>query len=77
MSKKNKHKYQYAAAVAPVSSEVMAASEHEHAAEYRFVRNDLIRLLIVNLVFLAAMLALYFTNQKSHYLEQWFSRIHF
>jgi hypothetical protein len=46
-----------------------------HAAEYRIIRNDLIRVAVVNLIFLAAVLIVYFTNRQSNYLEQIYSRL--
>ena len=45
------------------------------AAEYKIIRWDLLRVLIVNIIFLAAVLTLYYTNQNSGYLESWFSNI--
>ena len=44
-------------------------------AEYKIIRHDLLRVVILNLIFLAGMLALYYTNQRSQYLEAWFSKI--
>lgn len=46
-----------------------------HAAEYRIIKHDLIRVIILNTIYLAGALALYYTNQKSHYLERWFGNI--
>ena len=46
-----------------------------HDAEYFVIRHDLLRVLILNVVYLVAILALYFTNLKSHYLEAWFSKL--
>lgn len=46
---------------------------HEH--EYKIIKRDLIRLLILNCAYLAALLALYFSNQKTHFLENWFARL--
>ena len=46
--------------------------DQSHAAEYLIIRNDLIRLVVLNTIFLVGMLALYYTNSRSHYLEQWF-----
>jgi len=46
-----------------------------HDAEYAIIRKDLVRVLILNAIYLAAILALYFTNQKTQYLEHWFSKI--
>ena len=46
-----------------------------HADEYQIIKHDLIKVLILNLFYLSAVLALYFTNLKSHYLEIWFAKI--
>ncbi len=43
-----------------------------HAAEYKIIRRDLVRVVILNVVYLAGILALFFSNQKSHFLENWF-----
>ena len=47
----------------------------EHAAEYRIIRHDLIKVIVLNALYLAGMLALYYSNKQSGYLEQWFSRV--
>ncbi len=72
MSKKNKHKYQDSGA----SVSAVQALAVEHIEEYRFVQKDLVRLLIVNAIFLAALLVVYFTNQNQHYLERLFGNVH-
>jgi len=46
-----------------------------HQAEYAIIRKDLIKVLILNAVYLAALLALYFTDRRTQFLEHWFSRI--
>ena len=51
------------------------AGSNELVAEYHIIRHDLIRVVVVNLVFLAAVLALYYTNLHSGYLERWFDKI--
>lgn len=45
------------------------------AAEYKIIGHDLSRVLILNAVYLAGLLVIYYTNQSSHYLEHFFSRI--
>lgn len=78
MSKKNRRKFQLSgqvnASAAPAAPRPVSA-QNQHAAEYRIIRNDLVRVVIVNLVFLAGVLAIYFTNQKSNYLQQLYERI--
>ncbi len=46
-----------------------------HQGEYRIIKHDLIKVVILNLIYLAAVLGLYFSNQESHYLETWFSKV--
>lgn len=57
---KSKHGHGVAAAVPSGSPE---------AAEYRIIGQDLARVLVLNVMYLAAILVVYFTNQRSHYLE--------
>ena len=69
MSKKHKKLgYQYMQTLAP-------ASVSPHQAEYRIIKFDLIKVVILNAVYLAAILALYFGNQRSHFLDTWFARL--
>lgn len=46
-----------------------------HEVEYRIIRKDLIKVLVLNAVYLALILALYFSDRKTHYLEHWFGKI--
>lgn len=46
-----------------------------HAGEYQIIKHDLVKVVVLNLIYLAAILALFFTNSKTHYLENWFSKI--
>jgi hypothetical protein len=46
-----------------------------HSVEYGIIKKDLIKVLFLNLVYLAAVLALYYTNLKTHYLDNWFAKI--
>ncbi len=64
MSKKHS-KQQYSGTVTPPPPSLSAS----HAAEYRIIRHDLIRVVALNMVYLAAVLILYYSNQKSHYLD--------
>jgi hypothetical protein len=66
MSKKHKNQ-QYQA--------VAQSGSMPHAAEYRIIKMDLIKVIILNAVYLAVILALYFSNQKSHFLDNWFARL--
>jgi hypothetical protein len=44
-------------------------------AEYRIIKHDLLRVVILNALFLAAVLTLYYTNLHSQYLERFFGKI--
>ncbi len=71
MSKKNpKFQASAATAVAPVAL--------SHAAEYLIIKHDLLRVVMLNAIYLVGVLTIYFTNQKSHYLDNLLSRwLHF
>ncbi len=69
MSKKNRHSFQ------AQQSHAMPSPVSSHAAEYRGIRNDLIRVVVLNVIFLAAVLAVYYTDRNSHYLEQIYNRL--
>jgi hypothetical protein len=59
------------------SQEAVAASGDTsmHTGEYVIIRHDLIRVLVLNVIYLALVLAVYFTNSKGHYLERIASRM--
>ena len=40
-------------------------------AEYKIIKRDLLRVVILNIIILGGMLVLYYTNLKAHYLEHW------
>ena len=44
-------------------------------AEHLVIKHDLWKVLILNLVYLAGLMALYFANQQSHFLETWFAKL--
>lgn len=46
-----------------------------HAAEYRIIKFDLVKVVILNFVYLAVILSLYFSNQHSHFLDNWFAKV--
>jgi hypothetical protein len=47
------------------------ASNHEYAV----VGHDLVRVIVLNIIYLAGILVLYYTNRNTHYLENFFSRV--
>lgn len=51
-----------------------AFASGDHAAEYKIIKGDLLKVLVVNVIFLAGVLTLYFTNLNSHYLETLFDK---
>ena len=52
-----------------------ASAMNQHVAEYRIISKDLIRLVVLNGVMLAAVLVVYFTNRTSGYLERMFQSL--
>jgi hypothetical protein len=79
MSKRNRRKFELGQAQnnnfqSPAPQKAMSQSE-QHAAEYKIIRSDLIRVVIVNALFLAAVLVLYFTNRNSNYLERFYQNL--
>jgi len=67
MSKKNKKNFQSF----PSNGQPVLGRENE----YTIIKHDLIRVVILNAVYFACLLALYYSNLKTHYLENWFSKI--
>lgn len=61
MSKKNRKQPNYASGPTVLNPE-----------EYQIVRHDLVRVIILNIIYLVGVLALYYTNSQSHFLEKWF-----
>jgi hypothetical protein len=46
-----------------------------HETEYGIIKMDLVKVVILNAVYLAAILALYYSNKQSHFLDNWFARL--
>lgn len=66
MSKKHKKYNQGQESVSPAAP---------HAAEYRIIKHDLMKVVALNAVYLVAVLAIYYSNLKIGYLEHWFNKI--
>lgn len=66
MSKKNRK--------ANVSSTALSANP-AWDSEYNVISKDLIRVIILNVVYLVGLLAVYYTNEQQHYLEHMFARL--
>ena len=45
------------------------------AAEHVIIKHDLLKVVALNVIYLAGLLALFFANNKSHFLEAWFSKL--
>lgn len=61
--------------VKPAVVDKLTPVYNAHAEEYKIVRHDLIRVVVVNGLFLAAVLALYFSNKSNPFLEAWYQKL--
>lgn len=52
-------------------SAVRPSQDSAHVAEYQVIRHDLIKVILLNVVYLALVLGLYLSNQQSRFLERW------
>jgi len=66
MSKKNKK---------PAMEESFGHDASIHASEYKIIKNDLLKVVILNAIYLVGVITLYATNNNSHYLERWFEKV--
>lgn len=66
MSKKNRK--------ANVSSTAFSANP-AWDSEYNVISKDLIRVIVLNALYLVGLLAVYYTNEQQHYLEHMFGRL--
>jgi len=71
MSKKHRNQFNQTTN-SPAAGGAMAG---ELTAEYRIIKHDLLRVLVMNLIFLAAVLVVYYTNLHSGYLERFFEKV--
>ena len=46
-----------------------------HEAEYRIIKHDLIKVLVLNVVYFALIIGLYVANQKIQFLDTMFSKL--
>ncbi len=46
-----------------------------HEAEYRIIKHDLIKVLILNVVYFGFLVVLYLSNQKTHFLDTWLTKV--
>ena len=86
MSKRNRNKFRdrdrhsavstgHSPAVSPVRMQNEGGAAAAHAAEYRIIRADMIRLVVLNVLMLVAVLVVYYTNRSSGYLERLFEQL--
>jgi hypothetical protein len=55
---------------------VSSSVEHLASAdEYSIIGKDLARVILLNVLYLAAILIVYYTNHSRHYLEHFFSKL--
>ena len=59
----------------PASVQASGGAASQHAAEYRIIRADMIRLVALNFIILAAVLVVFYTNRSSGYLERLFEQL--
>lgn len=57
------------------TQEAGQSSSLSHELEYSVIKSDLFKVLLLNVVYLAAIMLLYVGNQRSHFLDQWFARV--
>ncbi|MBL8029702.1 MAG: hypothetical protein JNN11_00425 [Candidatus Doudnabacteria bacterium] len=57
------------------TSQSFKAAGSEHVAEYGVIKHDLVKVVILNAVYLAAIVALYLSNKQSGFLEKWFAKV--
>ncbi len=80
MSKRNRNKFrsretESVASPAPTSPANSGGAMAQHTAEYRVISRDLIRLIILNGIMLAAVFALYYANRQSGFVERLYYQI--
>jgi len=56
-------------------SEKTPSLSSAHAAEYKIIAHDLVKVIILNSIYLAAVLALFYAERSSHILERWAQQI--
>jgi hypothetical protein len=74
MSKKNRKNRGFGQPAFAAPSQPATVS-NELSSEYTVIKHDLIRVVVFNAVILAALLAVYYTNLHSQYLERWAAKL--
>ncbi len=79
MSKRNRNKFRSRETAQQVSPSTNATGTGgamaQHAAEYKIINRDLIRLIVLNGIMLIALFALYYTNRQSGFVENLYHQI--
>ena len=59
----------------PIMNRANGDAATQHAAEYKIISKDMIRLVALNGFMLAAVIVVYYTNKSSGYLERIYSNL--
>jgi len=46
-----------------------------HEAEYGIIRFDLVKVLVLNIIYLGVILGLYYTNKHTGLVDKWFAKL--
>ena len=52
-----------------------ATTPLSHAAEYQIIRHDLVRVIVLNTIYLAGILALFYANNRTHVVDNFVARL--
>lgn len=53
------------------SSGSIASLSTAHVAEYKIIAHDLVKVMLLNALYLIVVIALFYAERRSHILEQW------
>ncbi len=67
MAKKDKNKQ--------ISGNHFSAHSFTQEAEQAVIKHDMIRVILLNVIYLAGLLAVFYTNKNTHYLENFFGKV--
>ena len=52
-----------------------SAHAFNQEAEQTVIKHDMIRVIVLNFIYLVGLLAVYYTNKETHYLEKFFGKL--
>lgn len=52
-----------------------SAQSFSQEAEHVVIKHDMLKVIVLNFVYLVGLLAVYYTNKDSHYLEKFFGKL--